>query len=81
MFTLAATACGKKGETIDTPTSVDINNTTVAPEESVDTNNSEESDYVTSDLEDGVYYTLNGVRVDHPSKGVYIFNGKKVVIK
>ncbi|MBO4659735.1 MAG: leucine-rich repeat protein [Prevotella sp.] len=31
--------------------------------------------------EDGVYYNLSGVRVDHPTKGVYILNGKKVVIK
>lgn len=32
-------------------------------------------------VEDGVYYNLNGMRVDHPTKGVYILNGKKVVIK
>lgn len=28
-----------------------------------------------------VYYTLSGVRVTNPQKGVYIINGKKVVIK
>ena len=28
-----------------------------------------------------VYYNLNGQRVDHPTKGLYIVNGKKVVIK
>ncbi|MBP3757743.1 MAG: leucine-rich repeat domain-containing protein [Prevotella sp.] len=28
-----------------------------------------------------VYYDLNGVRVDHPKKGIYIRNGKKVVVK
>ena len=27
------------------------------------------------------YYNLNGQRVSHPSKGIYIVNGKKVVIK
>ena len=31
--------------------------------------------------EDGVYYNLNGMRVDRPGKGVYIVNGKKVIIK
>lgn len=30
---------------------------------------------------DDYYYTLSGVRVAHPTKGVYIHNGKKVVIK
>jgi hypothetical protein len=30
---------------------------------------------------DGVFYTLQGVRVDKPTKGIYIQNGKKVVIK
>lgn len=28
-----------------------------------------------------VYYTLSGVRVAHPQKGIYIVNGKKVVLK
>ena len=32
--------------------------------------------------EDGEYYTLQGVRVTNPTtKGVYIHNGKKVIIK
>ena len=31
--------------------------------------------------EDGAYYTLQGQRVENPNKGVYIRNGKKVVIK
>lgn len=31
--------------------------------------------------EDGVYYTLQGTRVQNPSKGLYILNGKKVFIK
>ncbi|MBR1666924.1 MAG: CotH kinase family protein [Bacteroidaceae bacterium] len=29
---------------------------------------------------DGKYYTLQGVQVEHPTKGVYIYNGKKVYI-
>ena len=32
-------------------------------------------------VQDGVYYTLQGVKVEHPTKGVYIRNGKKVVVK
>lgn len=28
-----------------------------------------------------VYYNLNGMKVKHPTKGIYICNGKKVVIK
>ena len=31
--------------------------------------------------EDGVYYDLRGMRVNSPDKGVYILNGKKVIIK
>ena len=31
-------------------------------------------------MEDGAYYTLNGVKVSNPSKGLYIKNGKKVII-
>lgn len=31
--------------------------------------------------EDGVYYDLQGRRVEKPTRGVYIVNGKKVVIK
>ena len=27
------------------------------------------------------WYTLSGVRVERPGKGVYIVNGKKVIIK
>ena len=30
---------------------------------------------------DGAIYTLNGLRVEKPTKGLYIVNGKKVVIK
>ncbi|MBR5085258.1 MAG: leucine-rich repeat domain-containing protein, partial [Prevotella sp.] len=32
------------------------------------------------DVQD-VYYTLQGVRVTNPTKGVYILNGKKVIVK
>jgi hypothetical protein len=32
-------------------------------------------------LTDGYFYNLQGVRIDHPTKGIYIRNGKKVVIK
>lgn len=35
------------------------------------------ADHAASD----VYYTLSGVRVAHPQKGIYIVNGKKVVLK
>lgn len=36
----------------------------------------------TEEAPDNVYYTLEGVRVEHPSKkGIYIVNGKKVVLK
>lgn len=31
--------------------------------------------------ESDVYYNLNGQRVSHPAKGLYILNGKKVIIK
>jgi flagellar basal body rod protein FlgG len=31
--------------------------------------------------DDGAYYTLQGQRVENPGKGLYIKNGKKVVIK
>ena len=30
---------------------------------------------------DGITYNLQGVRVNNPTKGIYIQNGKKVVIK
>ena len=30
---------------------------------------------------DGAYYNLNGQQVANPTKGVYIKNGKKVIIK
>lgn len=30
---------------------------------------------------DNKWYTLEGVRISHPTKGIYIVNGKKVVVK
>ena len=30
---------------------------------------------------DDAYYTVSGIKVDKPTKGVYIHKGKKVVIK
>ena len=35
---------------------------------------------VRSDSESGVYYSLNGLRVENPSKGIYIRNGKKIIL-
>lgn len=32
-------------------------------------------------LNDGIFYNLQGMRVDHPTKGIYIVNGRKVIIK
>ena len=32
-------------------------------------------------IEDNVYYDMQGRRVAHPTKGLYIMNGKKVIIK
>ena len=34
-----------------------------------------------AEINDGVYYNLQGLRVDNPTKGLYIVNGKTVVIK
>ncbi len=31
--------------------------------------------------ESGVYYNLQGVKVANPTKGIYIKNGKKIVLK
>ena len=35
---------------------------------------------VRSDAESGVYYSLNGQQVEKPTKGIYIRNGKKVIL-
>ena len=31
-------------------------------------------------MKEGVYYSLNGVKVENPSKGIYVKNGKKVIL-
>lgn len=33
------------------------------------------------DKADNIYYNLSGQRVEHPSKGLYIVNGRKVLVK
>ena len=38
-------------------------------------------DIANNPAEDGVMYNLEGKRINQPSKGVYIVNGKKVIIK
>lgn len=32
-------------------------------------------------VKDNVYYNMQGIRVINPSKGMYIFNGKKILVK
>lgn len=39
------------------------------------------NDDATEYPEDGVYYNLNGQRVENPTTGIYIVNGKKVFVK
>ena len=36
---------------------------------------------ITADKGDDCYYSLTGVKVERPSKGIYIYKGKKVMIK
>lgn len=36
---------------------------------------------VTTKRNDNAYYTLQGFKVLRPTKGIYIHNGKKIVIK
>ena len=38
-------------------------------------------DAIRKDAEDGKVYDLNGRQVKNPRKGVYIINGKKVLVK
>ena len=38
-------------------------------------------DAISNDAQPDVYYNLQGQRVDNPKKGLYIKNGKKIVIK
>lgn len=34
-----------------------------------------------SDTDDAVFYTLQGIRVQHPVRGIYVNDGKKVLVK
>ena len=43
-------------------------------------NNATGINSVRSDSESGVYYSLNGLRVESPSKGIYIRKGKKIIL-
>lgn len=36
---------------------------------------------VKANLQDGAYYTLQGMKTNKPAKGIFIHNGKKVVIR
>lgn len=36
---------------------------------------------VKTNMEDSTYYTLQGMKVNNPAKGIFIHNGKKVVIR
>ena len=38
-------------------------------------------DAASSNVNNGVYYNLNGQRVEKPQYGLYIYNGKKIMIK
>ncbi len=46
-----------------------------------DDNTTNINNAIRNSIEDGNYYNLKGQRVEKPSKGVYILNGKKVVVK
>ena len=36
---------------------------------------------VINEVEDAVYYDLSGRRVENPVQGIYIVNGRKVLVK
>jgi hypothetical protein len=36
---------------------------------------------IAADRKEGVWYNLSGQRVEHPTKGIYISNGRKVIFK
>lgn len=38
-------------------------------------------DAASSNVNNGVYYNLNGQRIEKPQHGLYIYNGKKIMIK
>lgn len=39
------------------------------------------NDVEVSDVDNGIIYDLNGRRVEHPTKGLYLKNGKKYIVK
>ena len=39
------------------------------------------SSLVSNENADSHWYTLSGIRVKQPSKGIYIYQGKKVVVE
>jgi hypothetical protein len=43
-------------------------------------NNTTGINSIHSNAKSGVYYSLNGQRVENPSKGIYIKNGKKIIL-
>lgn len=48
--------------------------------EHIETEDSNSQDHLT-DTDDNHYYTLQGIRVAHPDKGIYIYKGKKIMIR
>lgn len=46
-----------------------------------DTTNGIDGVSVTPVVKDGHYYNLQGIRVDRPTRGIYIHNGRKVVVR
>lgn len=48
---------------------------------SFDDNDATAINDINANKQDGVYYNLNGMRVNAPQKGIYILNGKKIVVK
>ena len=60
---------------------VGIGNLVVSGEVVQNTNTSVRNIKQDNTLQDNTYYTLQGVRVDQPKKGLYIRNGRKVIVK
>ena len=36
---------------------------------------------IINEVEDNIYYDLSGRRVENPTRGIYILNGKKILVK
>lgn len=63
---------------------LDLNGVTLAPEFVLDDSETTGIESVNSEVKgffDGEFYNLSGQRVTKPTKGLYIVNGKKVIIK